>query len=155
MTDTAVIEPMRRADAIRCAELESLLFARDNPWPARAFRDAVAFPGHRYVAARIDGLLVGYAGAARLGLTPPLEYEVHTIGVDPDYQGRGVGRRLLAELLEFACDGPTFLEVRTDNASAIALYESVGFVTVGVRKNYYPGSRADAFTMRREPQETP
>ncbi|MCV7194467.1 ribosomal protein S18-alanine N-acetyltransferase [Mycolicibacterium brumae] len=132
-----------------------MLFGGDNPWPARAFRDAVVFPGHHYVAARIDGRLVGYAGAARLGLTPPLEYEVHTIGVDPDYQGRGIGRRLLADLLEFACDGPTFLEVRTDNAAAIALYESVGFETVGLRKNYYPGSRADAFTMRRDLQETP
>ena len=41
-----------------------------------------------------------------------------------------------------------FLEVRTDNAAAIALYESVGFTRVGVRKRYYRVSGADAYTMQ-------
>ena len=41
--------------------------------------------------------------------------------------------------------------VRTDNAPAIALYTSLGFVTVGLRKRYYRASGADAFTMRRDP----
>ncbi|SKT61149.1 ribosomal-protein-alanine acetyltransferase RimI [Mycobacteroides abscessus subsp. abscessus] len=45
--------------------------------------------------------------------------------------------------------GPVFLEVRTDNAAAIALYQGTGFETVGLRKRYYPGSGADAFTMKR------
>jgi ribosomal-protein-alanine N-acetyltransferase len=40
--------------------------------------------------------------------------------VDPAYQGRGIGRRLLSELLDFADGGVVFLEVRTDNESAIA-----------------------------------
>ena len=42
-----------------------------------------------------------------------------------------------------------FLEVRTDNAAAIALYESAGFVNVGLRKRYYRVSGADAYTMQR------
>ena len=109
--------------------------------------------GHnRYVAARIDDRLVGYAGIARLGRTPPFEYEIHTIGVDPEYQGRGIGRAMMTGLLEHAGpDAVVYLEVRTDNEPAKALYESLGFVRVGLRKRYYHGSGADAFTMRRDP----
>lgn len=138
------------ADAARCAELETLLFDGDDPWPAVAFTRALAAPHARYVGARVGDLLVGYAGIARLGRTPPFEYEIHTIGVDPAYQGRGIGRRMMTELLEDA-DSVTYLEVRTDNPTAIALYTSLGFVTVGLRKRYYRASGADAFTMRRDP----
>ncbi|CAB0634629.1 ribosomal-protein-alanine N-acetyltransferase [Corynebacterium diphtheriae] len=45
--------------------------------------------------------------------------------------------------------GPIFLEVRTTNVPAIALYESLGFEHQGVRKNYYQPSGADAFVMVR------
>ncbi|CAN1552181.1 RimI Acetyltransferases [Mycobacteriaceae bacterium] len=138
------------ADAARCAELETLLFAGDDPWPAAAFTRALAAPHARYVGARADDLLVGYAGIARLGRTPPFEYEIHTIGVDPAYQGRGIGRRMMTELLTDA-DSVVYLEVRTDNPTAIALYTSLGFATVGLRKRYYRASGADAFTMRRDP----
>ena len=85
-----------------------------------------------------------------MGRTPPFEYEVHTIGVDPALQGQGIGRRLLDELLNFADGGVVYLEVRTDNEAAIALYRSMGFEQVGLRKRYYRVSGADAYTMRRE-----
>lgn len=137
------------ADAARCAELEAQLFPGDDPWPPDAFVRELAAAHHHYVAARDDGLLVGYGGISRLGRTPPFEYEVHTIGVDPAYQGRGIGRRLLDELLAFAGDGVVYLEVRTDNTVAIALYRSVGFTEIGVRPRYYRVSGADAYTMRR------
>ena len=102
------------------------------------------------MAARIAGRLVGYAGISRLGRKPPFEYEVHTIGVDPAYQGQGIGRRLLDELLNFADGGVVYLEVRTDNEAAIALYRSAGFAQIGLRRRYYRVSGADAYTMRRE-----
>jgi ribosomal-protein-alanine N-acetyltransferase len=104
---------------------------------------------NHYVAARLDGELVGYAGVSRLGRKPPFEYEVHTIGVDSRFQGKGIGRVLLDQLLAIADGGTVFLEVRTDNAAAIGLYESVGFTVVGLRKRYYRVSGADAYTMRR------
>ncbi|MEE6178521.1 ribosomal protein S18-alanine N-acetyltransferase [Mycobacterium sp. 050134] len=138
------------ADAARCAELERQLFDGDDPWPAAAFNRELASRHNHYVAARVGGALVGYAGISRLGRTPPFEYEVHTIGVDRTYQGRGIGRRLLGQLLEFADGGVVYLEVRTDNEPAIALYRSVGFEQVGLRKRYYRVSGADAYTMRRE-----
>ncbi|GAA3018719.1 hypothetical protein Aglo01_09230 [Actinokineospora globicatena] len=76
---------------------------------------------------------------------------MHNIGVDPVWQGRGIGKALLRLLLDRADEvrAQVFLEVRTDNAAAIALYEAHGFATIGLRRRYYQPSGADAFTMVR------
>ena len=148
---TVTFGSLTRADAARCAELESQLFDGDDPWPARAFVAELEAKHNHYVAARADDKLIGYGGIARLGRKRPYEYEIHTVGVDAAYQGQGLARQLLTELLEYANGGTVFLEVRTDNGPAIALYESVGFVRVGLRRRYYRASGADAYTMRRDP----
>jgi ribosomal-protein-alanine N-acetyltransferase len=154
---TVTIGPLYRADAPDCAALERLLFAGDDPWTARMFRDELA-AGHFYLAAREGGRLVGYGGIAVVASpdsTGGAEAEIHTIGVHPDRQGRGIGRRLLAGLLEYA-DGLraiVFLEVRTDNDAALELYRSTGFERLGIRRNYYRPSGADAYTMRRPPPD--
>jgi [ribosomal protein S18]-alanine N-acetyltransferase len=148
---TVMLGPLTRADAARCAALESQLFGGDDPWPARAFLAELEAKHNHYVAARADDKLVGYGGIARLGRKRPYEYEIHTVGVDAAYQAQGIGRQLLTELLEYANGGTVFLEVRTDNEPAIALYESAGFVRVGLRRRYYRASGADAYTMRRDP----
>lgn len=147
--DPVTVGALTRADANRCAELEAQLFDGDDPWPAVAFERELASGRNHYVGARAEELLVGYAGISRLGRIAPFEYEVHTIGVDPDYQGRGIGRRLLDDLLDYADGGAVFLEVRTDNEAAIGLYRSVGFEQIGLRKRYYRVSGADAYTMLR------
>ena len=146
----AELGELHRADVDRCAELERELFPGDDPWKADAFLAELDL-GHLYRAARIDGVLVGYAGLALLGRPPHLEAEVHTIGVDPAYQHRGIGRRLLRELLAHADANAadTFLEVRTDNEAAIGLYRGEGFEVLGTRRRYYRPSGADAYTMRR------
>jgi [ribosomal protein S18]-alanine N-acetyltransferase len=149
-SESVTVGALTPADAQRCAELESLLFDGDDPWPEAAFHRELSSAHTHYVGARTAEELVGYAGVSRLGRKPPFEYEVHTIGVDPAYQGHGIGRRLLDELLGFADGGVVYLEVRTDNEAAIALYRSVGFEQIGVRKRYYRISGADAYTMRRE-----
>jgi [ribosomal protein S18]-alanine N-acetyltransferase len=148
-SEPITIGALTPADVHRCAELEAQLFDGDDPWPAAAFDRELASNHNHYVGARSAGTLIGYAGISRLGRKPPFEYEVHTIGVDPAYQGQGIGRLLLDELLKFA-DGVVYLEVRTDNEAAIALYRSMGFDQIGVRRRYYRVSGADAYTMRRE-----
>ena len=147
---TVTIDSLTEDDAERCAELEALLFPGDDPWPTGAFVRELAADHNHYVAAREAETLVGYGGISRLGRTPPFEYEIHTIGVDPAYQGRGIGRRMLDALLQIAADSVVHLEVRTDNEPAIALYRSLGFTEVGLRRRYYRISGADAYTMRRE-----
>ncbi|MGA9871008.1 MAG: ribosomal protein S18-alanine N-acetyltransferase [Rhodococcus sp. (in: high G+C Gram-positive bacteria)] len=153
---TVEIAPLRAEDAARCAELESVLFPGDDPWPERAFLSELAAPHNVYVAARENGRLLGYAGIALLGRGASAESEVHTIGVDPAAHRRGIGGALLDALLAAADrhGGPIFLEVRTDNTAAIELYSREGFVIVGTRRNYYQPSGADAFTMQRRGTET-
>jgi ribosomal-protein-alanine N-acetyltransferase len=142
------------ADIDRCAQLEAHhVFDGDDPWSAAVFDRELASEHNYYVGVRTAGTLIGYAGIARFaGFTPQVFYEVRNIGVDPAYQGRGIGRQLLDELLKFADGGVVYLEVRTDNEAAIALYRSVGFDQIGLRPRYYGVNGADAYTMRREPR---
>jgi [ribosomal protein S18]-alanine N-acetyltransferase len=142
---SVVIEPMVAADAQRCAELEYVLFDSDDPWSPEAFLEALA-AGHHYLSARGDGSLIGYVGLARVGS----EAEIHTLAVDPEHQRQGVGRALLRAILDHARGATVFLEVRTDNDSAMRLYRSEGFDVIGIRRGYYRPSGADAFTMRRQ-----
>ncbi|WP_327143823.1 ribosomal protein S18-alanine N-acetyltransferase [Nocardia sp. NBC_01327] len=149
---TIRIQPMRPADAVRCAEFEQVLFPEDDPWHEVSFLSELAASHNRYIIARDqDDRMIGYAGIALLGDAEHPEAEIHTIGVDPELHRGGVGTLLLQALLAEAGQrgGPVFLEVRTDNAAAIALYEKHGFHIIGLRKNYYQPSGADAYTMRK------
>jgi ribosomal-protein-alanine N-acetyltransferase len=155
---SATLEPLRRNDLARCAELERILFDGEDPWSEATFA-AELDAGHYYLGAYVDGQLVGYAGMSLIG-GRELEANVHTIGVDPAWQRKGVGRALLTALLTKAdnAKAPVYLEVRTDNRRAIALYETHGFSRIGLRRKYYQPSGADAYTMARPasiPDEEP
>ena len=140
-----VLDRLRWWDLARVAELESELFPTDSPWPAEAFWAELA-AGHHYVAHRgPDGTVDGYAGLGASGD----DTTVHTIGVAPHAQERGIGRALLDDLIRAAHGQRILLEVRTDNVPAIALYESSGFGLLGLRRRYYQPSGADAYTMAR------
>jgi len=68
------------------------------------------------------------------------EAEVLTIAVAPAARGRGYGRLLMEEALRTLYRDlvpEIFLEVDENNASAVSLYRSLGFVEVGRRKGYY------------------
>jgi len=57
---------------------------------------------------------------------------ITNVAVSPDHRRRGLARVVLAALLEWGAErGATtaYLQVRGDNAAAVGLYESVGFVT--------------------------
>jgi ribosomal-protein-alanine N-acetyltransferase len=139
------LELLHRKDIPALVELEEILFPGDSPWNWRMFA-AELEAGYFYVVHRDpDGVVDGYGGLAVVGD----ESEVHTIGVRPAAQGAGIGRKLLRQLLSVAGDRRVLLEVRTDNAAAIALYESEGFVMLGIRRRYYQPSGADAYTMAR------
>ncbi|MGC5254908.1 ribosomal protein S18-alanine N-acetyltransferase [Gordonia sp. DT218] len=152
-TSELLIDDLDYTDIPRCAALEREMFADDSPWPATAFRAELNAPYNRYFAARErpGGEVVGYAGVSTLGSAGSFECEIHTIAVAPSHRGRGYGRALLMALLDVAddCGAPVFLEVRTDNDTAIDLYARQGFVRSGIRRNYYQPSGADAYTMIR------
>ena len=128
------------------AALEVALFPTDSPWTEAMFWSELA-QGFHYLAVHDGPTLVGYAGLA----AHPEVAEVQTIGVDPRYQGAGIGRRLMTALIDAAGDREILLEVRTDNVPALALYRSLGFRISGTRRRYYQPSGADAHTMVRTP----
>lgn len=72
------------------------------------------------------------------------EAHVLNVCVARRYQGIGHGRTMMLHLLERAwfrhAAQTVFLEVRPSNLVATALYQSLGFVEVGRRKNYYPAA---------------
>jgi ribosomal-protein-alanine N-acetyltransferase len=138
------LELLDPADIPALVDLEEILFPGDAPWSWEMFASELEVGNHYVVHRDSDGVIDGYAGLAIIGD----EAEVHTIGVRPDAQGAGLGRKLLRQLMSAAGDRRLLLEVRTDNAAAIALYASEGFSTLGVRRRYYH-SGADAYTMAR------
>jgi ribosomal-protein-alanine N-acetyltransferase len=149
---TVRITRLRRQDLTRCVELEKQLFSEDDPWSERIFISELRQANNHYFGAYAeDDTLVGYAGIAVNGRAPDFETEVHTIGVDTAWQGKGIGKGLLRAMLRIADrhHAETFLEVRTDNTSAISLYTAHGFEQLGLRRNYYQPSGADAYTMVR------
>ncbi len=91
-------------------------------------------------------VLCGYAGIA-VGI----DADVMTMGVLPDFRGRGLGRVLMGALIDVARrwgSERVFLEVRESNAAAISLYENSGFEVVGRTKGYFRNPREDALNMR-------
>jgi len=131
------------------------------PWTEGIFRDCLRVGYHCLVAQPASGGHPGLTAAA----VPPLvghavmsaavgECHLLNLCVHPDWQGRGLGRRMLLRLFAIgkANNADTaFLEVRASNRRAIALYASEGFCEVGVRRGYYPAGKAreDAIVMAR------
>lgn len=147
------LRPLRAADFDRVLELERILFG-PGAWTYGMLAEELGGLGRWYVVAEEDlqhragvGPVVGYAGLWFDGDVT----QVMTIGVDPAYQGRGIGRQLLAALVDRSRRlgaEAVLLEVRTDNLPALALYERFGFQHLGVRKRYYQPEDKDAYTMR-------
>lgn len=145
------------ADLEAMARIEQELFSEESPWSLDAFRAELANPRNYYVALRVAGQLQGYAGIALNGPTADPEWEIHTVALSPEQQGKGHSRLLMDKLFEplQVIGGPVYLEVRDGNAPAVGLYESYGFEVTGRRKGYYQPSGADALTMFRPDEKRP
>jgi ribosomal-protein-alanine N-acetyltransferase len=150
---------MRWWDVEEVQALDARLFGPTAWTPAAFWSELAAGPSRWYVVAEFiepdaAGTLAGYAGL----LVPGTEADVQTIAVAPSAQGKGVGTRLLRALTERAVSSGArslLLEVRADNAPAIALYEREGFERISVRRRYYQPGDIDAWIMRRRPLPAP
>ncbi len=72
------------------------------------------------------------------------EAELHWIEIFPPHRGKGLGKLLLKETLNYLSgEGvkKVFLEVEENNQRALNLYRAFGFKENGRRKNYYPSGR--------------
>ncbi|MFK7929495.1 MAG: ribosomal protein S18-alanine N-acetyltransferase [Myxococcota bacterium] len=107
-----------------------------------------------------DSTVVHIEGTARahlLALCVADEAEVVTIAVHPQFRRQGLAQALLRDAMarwQHAGVQRVFLEVRTDNAAAIALYGALQFTHVGRRPGYYRDG-CDAVVMARPLSPSP
>ena len=139
---------MTPGDLPAVAAIERTAYA--FPWSEGIFRDCLRV-GYLCRVADVDGEIIAY-GIVAMGAG---EAHILNLCVRSDLRGRSVGRQMLMLLLERSRQAgmtDTFLEVRPSNLHAIALYQSVGFVQVGLRKGYYQaeGGREDALVLKLE-----
>lgn len=135
--------------AAEIAALHATLF--DQPWDAPSLVKLLEHPGSTTLIARtgFPKTSVGFV----LGQVAADEAEIISIGVAKNWQGVGLGKRLVEGLeraLKRAGAKRIFLEVAEDNAAARALYEGRGFTEATRRKGYYPragGTAVDALVM--------
>jgi len=130
--------------AVGAVERSSYAF----PWSEGIFRDCLRV-GYLCRVAELEGDIVSY-GIVAMGAG---EAHILNLCVAGKLRGRSVGRQMLMLLLERARQAgmtEAFLEVRPSNTLAIALYQSVGFIQVGLRKGYYQSAdgREDALVLR-------
>ena len=138
----------KSTDIGKMAELDRICFSL--PWSLADFeteilRNKLAF----YLVCTADSELVGYAG---LWAIKP-EGHITNVAVSPDYRRRGIGSKLIEDLLRqsherFGLTSYT-LEVRISNLDAVKLYSRFGFKYAGKRKGYYTDTNEDALLLWR------
>ena len=128
------IRPMTMEDCEQVAEIEAASFSM--PWSIRAFTDAVSRENYRFFVVDEAGEILGYCGF----LYVLDEGEIPNVCVKESARRQGVGRQMMEVLIEEAKRLSLtilYLEVRESNRGARRLYESLGFVENGIRKNFY------------------
>ena len=131
-------------DVPAVAKIEEATFSM--PWSAEDFSDMIRRDNMTYLVAELDGKIIGGAGMRNiLG-----DGEITNVAILSDYRGCGYGKKLVSELLkageELGAKAFT-LEVRVSNEPAIRLYQSLGFVSEGIRPAFYERPREDALIM--------
>ncbi|HEY2833607.1 MAG TPA: ribosomal protein S18-alanine N-acetyltransferase [Sporichthyaceae bacterium] len=147
MTVSPVLHPARWWHIPAMAEIDDALFGTDAWSVASFWAELAGIPDQRWYRVLLEGDdVVGYAGLAVVADSA----DVQTVAVRADRQGRGLGGVLVDALLgEAEVRGCTevLLEVRADNAAAIALYAARGFATITTRRRYYSDG-TDALILR-------
>lgn len=138
---------MTTGDIPRVAHLEQVVFT--DPWSEKVYRETLVLDGVEYIVAcddEAEETIIGAAGVRNIvGVG-----EITNVMLLPEYRGQGTGRRMLTELMDRGrrLGAKDFtLEVRQSNERAIKLYEKLGFVCEGVRKDFYRNPTENALIM--------
>lgn len=145
MTEALLIRAMHEGDLDVVLRIE--LASYSVPWSEPTFRGLLRRGDAELIVAAADGAPVGYAVFWQV-----LDQgELGNVAVDPEWRGRGVGQRLVQEVIARARVRGVrelFLEVRPSNDTARTLYQNLGFTAVGRRRAYYQAPVEDAVVMR-------
>ena len=143
------IRPMQVADLPQVLTIEESVYP--FPWTMGIFHDCLRV-GYCCWVVNLDQQVIGYSVMSVV----VDESHILNICIDPKWQGKGLGMKLIQRLMKIARQHgaeTVYLEVRTGNKAAIGLYEKLGFVEIGKRCGYYPDhnqSREDALIMSLE-----
>lgn len=110
-------------------------------WTKKMLFDEVDNPLSITVTEKRGGRIAAFA----LGRVVADEGELYQIGVLPEFRRQGIAEQLLLSLHERMKErgaAQCFLEVRSKNAPAAALYEKCGYQQISVRRSYYPDDDA-------------
>ncbi len=142
-----IIREMKPEDVPFVAELEKRCFSA--PWSENMIISSLESRLSCWLVADVDGCVVGYVGSEAVLDSA----DMMNIAIAPEYRRQGIGQMLvygLIERLQKKQIAFLLLEVRVSNASAIAMYEKLGFEQVGRRPRYYTNPREDALILRKE-----
>lgn len=115
----------------------------DDFWETRNLKSELENINSKYIVAKIDNNIVGFAGI----WFSVDDAHITNIVVHKNYRHHGIGSVLLEELIKLAkVKNSITLEVNTKNIYAQKLYLKYGFKNLGIRKKYYNGVE-DAFIM--------
>ena len=126
------------------AEAESECFS--EPWSKDAVSDFLSYAYNGALICLADGCFAGYVTYTNICG----EVQIANVATVPVFRRNGIGSLLIQHLVCVAKETENeviTLEVRQKNEPAIALYEKHGFVTVGVRKNFYKKPDDNALLM--------
>lgn len=141
MTINTVITDMDAMGARKAAELEKRCFS--SPWELEEYEKSRQREDFSCLCAYTDGEFSGFLMAFHV----LDECHLLDIATEEKFRRRGIGAALICELMKRAGekDGSViYLEVREKNQAARGLYEKLGFVPVGKRKDYYKYPTDDA-----------
>ncbi len=139
------IKRLSEENSAAVAEIEKLCFS--NPWSEVTVSSEIKSGFSDFFGAFSEGKLAGYIG----GRTVAGETEIFNVAVSPEFRRKGIAKALIEKFIGTVREKETqviFLEVRSSNLPAIALYEKNGFVFCGLRKNYYTNPTENALLMR-------
>ncbi|CUH96292.1 hypothetical protein P22_2382 [Propionispora sp. 2/2-37] len=138
------IRRMQMLDIEAVMKVEQASFS--TPWSQQAFESELKNELTYYLVLCEGRKIIGYAGMWII----VDEAHVTNVAVLPEYRGRGLGEKLMSSLKEAAAArgaASMTLEVRPSNRAARSLYEKLGFVRCGLRRNYYTDTAEDALIM--------
>ena len=142
------ILPMQPEHIPQIGALELAIFS--DPWSEASIRYELENSLSLWLTALDEGgTVLGYVGSQ----TAFEDADVLNLAVADSARRRGLGAALMLELekrlIQKGAERAT-LEVRVSNAPAIALYEKLGYVQVGLRRGYYEKPREDAKILQKE-----
>jgi [ribosomal protein S18]-alanine N-acetyltransferase len=116
-------------------------------WSAAAFHDELAQENNlNFVAEHAGGTMCGFLFA----MVAADEVHINTVAVAPQFRRKNIATFLIARAAQEAMRRNAvtmYIEVRSKNAAALALYKKLGFVVRWVRKKYYADNDEDAIVM--------